>query len=211
MNTANSSRTVTGRIDVHPRGFGFLLVDAPDSEGVRSAFIPPPELHTFLADDFVRARVVASADGRWSASEFSLLQRPREQVYGEVTLRQDAPHLRIDRQVANGEWPLDASGTELKSGDAVVARVADGKAVLLRKLDPGADRSLERILTFHGLRRDRRYADLSVHRTLKQYLRGRRDFVHEDPAPRARTSAGDYSTPPPPPPRAGGDTCTHTP
>jgi ribonuclease R len=27
----------------------------------------------------------------------------------------------------------------------------------------------------------RRYADLSVHRTLKQYLRGRRDFVHEDP------------------------------
>jgi ribonuclease R len=28
----------------------------------------------------------------------------------------------------------------------------------------------------------RRYADLSVHRALKQYLRGRRDFVHEDPA-----------------------------
>jgi ribonuclease R len=28
----------------------------------------------------------------------------------------------------------------------------------------------------------RRYADLFVHRTLKQYLRGRRDFSHQDPA-----------------------------
>jgi ribonuclease R len=28
----------------------------------------------------------------------------------------------------------------------------------------------------------RRYADLAVHRAVKQYLRGRRDFVHEDPA-----------------------------
>jgi ribonuclease R len=28
----------------------------------------------------------------------------------------------------------------------------------------------------------RRYADLVVHRTLKQYLGGRRDFAHEDPA-----------------------------
>jgi ribonuclease R len=28
----------------------------------------------------------------------------------------------------------------------------------------------------------RRYADLAIHRTLKQYLRGRRDFSHQDPA-----------------------------
>jgi ribonuclease R len=154
MNTATSPRSVTGRIDLHPRGFGFLLVDPPDLDGVRSAFVPPPELHAFLTDDVVSAQVKAGEDGRWSASGLSLVRRSREEVYGEVTLRQGTPHLRIDRQVANGEWALDPSGVELQAGDAVIARVTDGKAVLLHKLDPGTDRSLERIITFHGLRRD---------------------------------------------------------
>ncbi|XXF77142.1 RNB domain-containing ribonuclease [Myxococcaceae bacterium GXIMD 01537] len=147
-------RTVTGRIDLHPRGFGFLLLDTPGPGEPRSAFIPPPELSGFLADDTVRATLAASADGRWSASGLSLLTRSREQVFGEVALRQGAPHLRIDRQVASGDWPLDPAGTEVRPGDAVVARVEGTRAVLLRKLEPGADRSLERILAFHGLRRD---------------------------------------------------------
>jgi ribonuclease R len=36
----------------------------------------------------------------------------------------------------------------------VVARVAEGKGVLLYKLEPGADRSIERVSARHGLRRD---------------------------------------------------------
>ncbi|HEX8440767.1 ribonuclease R family protein [Archangium sp.] len=154
METPAPSRTVTGRIDVHPRGYGFLIVQPSGSDEVLSAFIPPPELNPYLADDVVSATVTASADGRWSASGLSLLKRPRLEVYGELVTRKGAPHLRIDRDVANGDWPLETAGVEVQHGDALVARVADGKAWLLRKLEPGADRSLERIIVRHGLRRD---------------------------------------------------------
>ena len=154
MDTPASSRTVTGRIDVHPRGFGFLVVHPSESDEVLSAFIPPPELNPYLADDVVSATLTASEDGRWSASGLSLLRRPRQEVYGEVVLRKAAPHLRVDREVANGDWPLEAAGVEVQHGDALVARIADGKAWLLRKLEPGEDRSLERIIVRHGLRRD---------------------------------------------------------
>ncbi len=145
---------VTGRVDVHPRGFGFLVVPPPPSGEVLSAFIPPPELAGFLADDVVTATVSQGADGRWSASGLSLLQRPRQEVYGEVVLRRGAAHLRIDREVASAEWPLETGGVEVKAGDAVVARVEGSRSVLARRLEPGADRSIERIIARHGLRRD---------------------------------------------------------
>ncbi|QRN93477.1 RNB domain-containing ribonuclease [Archangium violaceum] len=154
MDTPAPSRTVTGRIDVHPRGYGFLVVHPSGADEVLSAFIPPPELNPYLADDVVSATVTASADGRWNASGLSLLHRPRQEVYGEVVTRKGVVHLRIDRDVANGDWPLEAAGVEVQHGDALVARIADGKAWLLRKLEPGADRSLERIIVRHGLRRD---------------------------------------------------------
>src|SRR5436853_1944385 len=116
----SSTRPVTGRVDVHPRGFGFLSVQPSPSGEVISAFIPPPELAPFLADDVVSATVNQSADGRWSASGLSLVQRPREQIYGEVVLRKGAPYLRIDKEVANTDWPLDPSGVPVQLGDAVV-------------------------------------------------------------------------------------------
>ncbi|WP_224372451.1 ribonuclease R family protein [Hyalangium versicolor] len=149
-----TSRSVTGRVDVHPRGFGFLSVQGAPSGEVLSAFIPPPELGPFLADDVVSATVSQAADGRWSASGLSLLQRPREHVYGEVVLRKGAPHLRIDNEVANTDWPLDAGGTAVQPGDAVVARIAEGKVALVYKLEPGVDRSIERVIARHALRRD---------------------------------------------------------
>jgi ribonuclease R len=180
MDTSPSPRPTTGRIDVHPRGFGFLAMDLPEDGEKLSAFIPPPELNAFLSGDVVSATVTVSSDGRMSASELSLLERWREELYGEVVLRKGALYLRIDREVANADWPLDAGGTELQAGDAVVARVAEGnKAVLLRKLDPGADRSLERIIVRHGLRRDfdpEALADAQRARTLPHALGSRRDL-----------------------------------
>ncbi|PTL75633.1 ribonuclease R family protein [Vitiosangium sp. GDMCC 1.1324] len=179
MDTSATPRTVTGHIDVHPRGFGFLVVHPSGSDEVISAFIPPPELGPYLADDVVSATVTASADGRWSASGLSLLKRPRQEVYGEVVLRKGVVHLRIDRNVATGDWPLETAGADVQPGDAVVARVDDGKVWLLRKLEPGADRSLERIIVRHGLRRD---FDPEVHAEVQRALSvphtlgGRRDL-----------------------------------
>ncbi|MDY7227289.1 ribonuclease R family protein [Hyalangium rubrum] len=154
LGASSSPRPATGRVDVHPRGFGFLVVQPPPSGEVLSAFIPPPELASFLADDVVTATVSQGADGRWSASGLSLLQRPRQEVYGEVVLRKGATYLRIDREVASSDWPLEPGGVEVQHGDAVVARVAEGKVVLTRKLEPGADRSIERVIARHGLHRD---------------------------------------------------------
>jgi ribonuclease R len=145
---------VTGRVDIHPRGFGFLTVQPPPSGEVFSAFIPPPELASFLADDVVSATVSQGADGRWAASGLKLLERPRQQVYGEVVMRKGAPQLRIDKEVANSDWALETGGVEVQHGDAVIARVAEGKVVLARKVEPGADRSIERIIARHGLQRD---------------------------------------------------------
>ncbi|MCE9668486.1 VacB/RNase II family 3'-5' exoribonuclease [Myxococcus stipitatus] len=149
-----SPRTVTGRIDVHPRGFGFLTVQAPGSQEVLSAFIPPPDLNPFLAGDIVTGTVTAGADGRLTASALSLVERHRARVYGEVVSRKGTQYLRIDREVANADWVLDAAGTAVQHGDAVVANLVDGKCVLAYRLEPGADRSLERIIARHGLEKE---------------------------------------------------------
>lgn len=153
MDTSASPRTVTGRIDVHPRGFGFLTVQSPGSHEVLSAFIPPPDLNPYFAGDIVTATVTAAADGRWTASGLSLVERPRTQVYGEVVLRKGTPFLRVDREVANADWALDTGGTQLAYGDAVVARIAEGKLVLLYRVEASEDRSLERVIARHGLRK----------------------------------------------------------
>lgn len=154
MDTSVSPRTVTGRLDVHPRGFGFLTVQTPGSAEVLSAFVPPPDLNPYFAGDVVTATVAAGADGRWSASHLSLVERPRTQVYGEVVLRKGAPLLRVDREVANADWVLDPAGTQVQAGDAVVARIDEGKVVLLYRVEAGEDRSLERVIARHGLRKD---------------------------------------------------------
>ncbi|MFP2909923.1 ribonuclease R family protein [Pyxidicoccus sp. 3LFB2] len=153
MDTSASPRTVTGRIDVHPRGFGFLTVQSPGSREVLSAFIPPPDLNPYFAGDIVTATVTAAADGRWTASGLALVERPRTQVYGEVVLRKGATFLRVDREVANSDWPLDTGAAQLAFGDAVVARIAEGKLVLAYRVEPGEDRSLERVIARHGLRK----------------------------------------------------------
>ena len=93
------------------------------------------------------------ADGRWAASGLSLVQRTREQVFGEVVTRKGVPYLRIDKEVANTDWPLEPGGVAVQAGDAVVARVAEGKVVPVYKLEPGADRSIARVIARHGLRR----------------------------------------------------------
>ncbi|RKH48125.1 VacB/RNase II family 3'-5' exoribonuclease [Corallococcus sp. AB050B] len=154
MDTSASPRTVTGRVDVHPRGFGFLTVQKPGTPEVLSAFIPPPELNPFFAGDVVSATVTASGEDRWTASGLTLVERTRAVVYGEVVSRKGAFFLRIDREVSNTDWPLDPGTTAVQHNDAVVARIADGKVVLLYRLEPGADRSLERVIARHGLHRD---------------------------------------------------------
>src|SRR5271154_141380 len=48
----------TGRISIHPRGFGFLNLEGPEGEWI--AFITPPDLNPFLDGDLVSAVVTVT-------------------------------------------------------------------------------------------------------------------------------------------------------
>lgn len=149
----DSSKIVRGTIEVHPRGFGFLNVEPTGDERL-SAFVPPPELNRFLSGDRVQATIAQGGDGRWSASGLQLTERRRQQVFGELVMRRGHPHLRIDREIANTDWPIELGKTHVAPDEAVVARVDGERLVFERKVDP-RDTSLERVLVRHGIRRHR--------------------------------------------------------
>ncbi|UQA55578.1 ribonuclease R family protein [Polyangium aurulentum] len=137
-----------GRISVHPRGFGFLLIDA---ETPSSAFITPPDLNPFLDGDIVTARVTSGDGGRLSAAELKLVSRARAEVFGSVVFRGGKPYLRVDRAVANTDWPLDGAGA-LPEGTHLVAEVQGDRLGVARVVPEGADLAVERCIARHGLR-----------------------------------------------------------
>ena len=115
----------TGRISVHPRGFGFV---ADEAEPTVSAFVTPPDLNPFLAGDLVDFDLVPSGDGRFTARGLALRERARSVLFGPLTVRRGRPFLAVDPQVGNTDWPLSgADGAGLQAGDFLVARV-DGSA-----------------------------------------------------------------------------------
>ncbi|MEI8255767.1 MAG: RNB domain-containing ribonuclease [Deltaproteobacteria bacterium] len=150
--TAEVTRTVTGRVHVHPRGFGFVSVTETDG-AITSAFVPPPVLNPFLAGDEVSAVFVTADDGRVSAQDLRLVKRTRARLFGEVVVRKGTPFLKVDREVANTDWPLVvARGTKVTAGAHAVGRV-DGDTVVLEKIvPPASDASLERVIARHNLR-----------------------------------------------------------
>lgn len=145
---------VTGRIVVHTRGFGFLQLDeeVPGPGGaapVTSAFVAPPDLNPLLAGDRVSAQLVRGKHQKWRATELRLESRDRAALYGEVVVRGGRRHLRVDRMVANTDWPLEG---DFDAGDRVVGRAAEGVVVDARRV-PDVDASLERVIARYGLRR----------------------------------------------------------
>ena len=119
--TARMNSPVRGRVTVHPRGFGFLAIEgAPET----SAFVTPPDLNPFLEGDVVSARLVEGDQGRVSATDLSLVERSRSELFGSVTIRGKKPHLRVDRLVANTDWPLDEKAAEgMAAGMLLVAKI----------------------------------------------------------------------------------------
>ena len=144
---------VTGRVSLHPRGFGFLNFSAGDgSARTASAFIAPPDLNPLLADDVVSATVVTAPDGRTSATDLALVSRARARLFGEVVTRGREPMLRVDREVSNTDWPLDDPDGIARRGDVAIGRIEGLRLVVERVLGPEDDLPLERLLVRHGLR-----------------------------------------------------------
>lgn len=83
---------VTGRFSPHPRGFGFLDMDAPATlvgldgrtHQVDSLFVPPDVARGWVADDVVIAEVEADDQDRFNATSMTLKSRLRKFVVGRV-------------------------------------------------------------------------------------------------------------------------------
>lgn len=148
MNTPDRQ---TGRISVHPRGFGFFTWTGP--EGETSAFVAPPDLNALLDGDQVGAEVLAGKDGRFSAVRLQLVERTRTELFGSVASRGKRRLLVVDRAVSNTDWPFaKGSADALADGAWVVAGIRDGEVVPLRTVEANADLGLERCVVRHGLR-----------------------------------------------------------
>ena len=146
-----SPRTLKGRLSLHPRGFGFFTAE-PDGTGeVKTAFVAPPALNPFLADDLVTATITTGDDGLSTATELTLLDRPRGHVFGEVVSRRGALFVRVDRSVSNTDWPLASDGARAEVGQWVTARVGgQGELHAERVVTTAGDVSLERVMARSG-------------------------------------------------------------
>lgn len=125
------TQRLRGTIHVHEKGFGFVGND----EG--SAFVPPPLLNRFLHDDVVEADYEEQGTRR-TVTDARLLHRPRRTLFGRVTTWQGQRFLRVDRAVANTDWPLsggDVEVNDLRDGLAVIADIVDGGARFRRGVD----------------------------------------------------------------------------
>jgi ribonuclease R len=170
------SKTVRGTLGVHPRGFGFLNVEALGEP--LSVFVPPPELNPFFAGDRVEGVLTQGADGRWSAGNLRLLERERQRVFGELVSRRGQTFLRVDREVANTDWPLELAGQTVAAEEPLVARIDGERLVFERKVE-ARDAPLERILVRHGVERERSPGEAEAALALRSRAHaagGRRDL-----------------------------------
>ncbi|AKT36958.1 ribonuclease R family protein [Chondromyces crocatus] len=150
------SSRVRGRIQIHPRGFGFLKPEPsgdPAGEERPAAFVTPPDLNHFLEGDLVSATLVESEPGRFTATQLALVEHARAELLGTIVFHGGRPHLRTDRDLANTDWPFrHGEGAGLAEGACVVARVEGKELRLEREVVHEADQGLERCIVRHGLR-----------------------------------------------------------
>lgn len=180
MSDMQDRRDVVGRVVVNPRGFGFLEVDGEgESKSILRAFIAPPALNPFLSDDVVAGCVVRGDDGRWSATDLTLYERPRSELVGEVVSRRGALFVRVDREVSNTDWPLDTRGQNVEPGETVIATLRGQRLELKKRTGSGEDPSLARVIARHRIITDWSDEALAQAKAIAKRphsLEGRRDL-----------------------------------
>jgi ribonuclease R len=182
---AAPAATPTGVFRPHVRGFGFVDLDAPVTTPagapVTSCFVPPPMTAGLLADDRVAVSYDIEEDGRATATQVSLVERVRTEVFGVV---EEGLVLRLDPHLGTDRWTLEGRVEDLPAGAAVLADVTGP-----RSADPSdewddptsADALLERIRVRHRLRTDHpaevlAEAEQVVGRTPRRAAVSRRDL-----------------------------------
>ncbi|MCC6906433.1 MAG: VacB/RNase II family 3'-5' exoribonuclease [Phycisphaerales bacterium] len=141
-------RELIGKIRVNPKGFGFIIPDAPNREG--DLFVPPGATGTAVSGDRVRARVVRSR-GRggappgaspYTGEVVEILQRAKSSYVG--TLRRFQQHWLVepdDRQLHDMVRVRDVGAKNAREGDKVVVEMIRypnagewGEGVIIKRL-----------------------------------------------------------------------------
>ncbi|MEW6726680.1 MAG: ribonuclease R [Bacillota bacterium] len=139
---------VVGRLQGHPRGYGFVLPDIP---GTPDVFVGAGSLNGAMHNDRVVVRVFTGRDGRREGDVVKILRRANERVVGTFTRRNNLGYVTCDE----ARIPYDVIIPRgryhgAKTGDKVVAmitqwpgakRLPEGKVVevLGKKDDPNVD------------------------------------------------------------------------
>ncbi len=142
-----------GSISIHPRGFGFVteVHERAGEQPPVAAFVVPPDLNAFLADDIVTYRVEQNGD-KLTARDLVLVTRPRTRLFGAVVRRGAGVFVRVDRAVSNTDWLL--IGAADIATDALVSAVIDGGTVnqlCAPQVFVGTAADIERLLCRHDL------------------------------------------------------------
>ena len=101
---------ITGRLDIHPNGFAFVIPDSPEFSHI---YIPQGDFREYMHRDTVEARITRSfKDGKVSGVLVSVVKRQQEEFIGVV------------RIFAGGSWiiPYDARDRHLTFEIASVAK-----------------------------------------------------------------------------------------
>ncbi len=129
---------VTGRFSPHPRGFGFVDLDAPATltgldgrtHQVDSLFVPPDVARGWIADDLVTAAVEADDQDRFNATSLTLVSRPRRFVVGRVGQFVGRMVLELDPKIGVGQIEVEESvarKVQRSIGHQVVTTVQTGE------------------------------------------------------------------------------------
>lgn len=119
-----------------------------------SAFVAPPDLNGYLADDFVSGVLTQAADGRASVSQLRLEARSRDIAIGEVYKLKGLAYLRLEKELSNSAWLLQGDAGTVSQGDVVLARFQRGpgaKLEYVRHVTSLEERSWLGLLSRHAL------------------------------------------------------------
>lgn len=117
------AKTLTGTIDRHQKGYGFLI---PDKEGLEDVFIPPGQLNGAMSGDRVEIKVKPGSDGEKDVgSVLKILERNVTKAIGTVQISSEKTvvvptQLDIETTI---RVPDQRDSTRVSNGDIVEVEI----------------------------------------------------------------------------------------
>ncbi len=110
---------VTGKIRIHPRGFGFVAVEGEEDD----IFVPGPATHGAVDKDIVEVEVLDWEDKRGPSGEvIEVVERGRTHLAGTI-IKGGAKPYALCPAVGVDEWVAVGGDETLKEGDRVILKV----------------------------------------------------------------------------------------